>query len=256
MVAQNKMPQFVPEAAKAAATAQLAAMTSGGGIGDFFSGMAGAGLDMTKGVVQTGVSEIKKFGSFSLDNPLAWGPLAPLKIGFDVVVPGVRSLPSTIAHFCDGVSVANCAGRVVATAALAVVGAKGAGAAKLSLASKAARDVPARVARVVEDRVGRRAETLGAPGEPDVFVTNANDIAGMSATQISERLSLYDNAGRLRSGPYSVFEFDTPIGIASPIRRSNPGFVGGGRTAGGASEYVVPNSRIDLLGNLQRRTVR
>jgi RHS repeat-associated protein len=30
-------------------------------------------------------------------------------------------------------------------------------------------------------------------------------------------------------------------GIASPINRTNPGFVGGGRTAGGAREFVIPN---------------
>ena len=60
----------------------------------------------------------------------------------------------------------------------------------------------------------------------------------------------------LRSGPFSVFEFDTPAGIASPIRRTTRGFVGGGRTAGGASEYVVPNSRLDALRNLRRRTAR
>lgn len=89
-----------------------------------------------------------------------------------------------------------------------------------------------------------------------MFVTNADDIAGLSARRIAERLSLYDNVGNLRSGPFSVFEFDTPIGIASPIRRTNPGFIGGGRTVGGASEYVVPNSRIDSLGNVRRRTVR
>ena len=122
--------------------------------------------------------------------------------------------------------------------------------------NSAAKDVPNRVARVVEERVGRRAGTLGPPGQPDAYVTNADDIAGMSAKQIAERLSLHDDAGKLRSGPFSVFEFDAPIGIASPIRRTNPGFVGGGRTAGGASEYVVPNSPLASLGNLRRRTVR
>lgn len=120
----------------------------------------------------------------------------------------------------------------------------------------ATKDVPSRVSRVVEERVGRRAESLGAPGEADVFVTGADDIAGMSAKQIAKRLSLYDDAGNLRSGPFSVFEFDTPIGIASPIRRTNPGFVGRGRTAGGASEYVVPNSQLRGLRNLRRTTAR
>ena len=33
-------------------------------------------------------------------------------------------------------------------------------------------------------------------------------------------------------------------GIASTVFRNNPGFVGGGRTAGGAPEFVIPNGPV------------
>lgn len=95
---------------------------------------------------------------------------------------------------------------------------------------------------------------LGPPGASDVFVTSADDIAGMSSAQIAKRLALYDDAGRLRSGPFSVFEFDTPAGIASPVFRNTPGFVGRGRTAGGATEFVVPNQWLSELQNLRTWT--
>ncbi|MBD0292066.1 MAG: hypothetical protein ICV70_00635 [Jiangellaceae bacterium] len=80
----------------------------------------------------------------------------------------------------------------------------------------------------------------------EVFVAAADDIAGIrSARELAERLAL---RGRLREGPFVVDVFDTPSGIASPIRRILPGFVGGGRTAG-AREFVIPTlARSQLLG--------
>lgn len=41
-----------------------------------------------------------------------------------------------------------------------------------------------------------------------------------------------------------IIEFNTPEGIATPVNRNNPGFVGHGTTAGGAREFVVPNGPI------------
>ena len=40
------------------------------------------------------------------------------------------------------------------------------------------------------------------------------------------------------------FSSSSVSGIASPINRNNPGFVQGGRTAGGAPEFVIPNGKI------------
>ncbi|MBC7344076.1 MAG: hypothetical protein H5U03_01365, partial [Clostridia bacterium] len=70
--------------------------------------------------------------------------------------------------------------------------------------------------------------------------------------ELAYRLTLVDEAGNLRQGPFAVLEFDTPeFGIASPINRNIPGFVGRGRTAGGAREFVIPNLPISALKNLR-----
>lgn len=63
--------------------------------------------------------------------------------------------------------------------------------------------------------------------------------AGLNAGQIANKLNIPNSLSGFR-----VFEFNTPSGIASPINRTNPGFVGGGRTAGGAREFVIPNQKI------------
>jgi putative RNase toxin 10 of polymorphic toxin system len=82
---------------------------------------------------------------------------------------------------------------------------------------------------------------LGRVGEPDVFVTDATSVRGMDAAQIAQRLSIPESP----TG-YRVFEFPSSSvnGIASPINRSAPGFIGGGRTLGGAPEFVIPNGMI------------
>ena len=97
--------------------------------------------------------------------------------------------------------------------------------------------VPSRLARIVSgDDVPGTPRTLGAPGADDVFVTAADDIASMGASEIAERLSIPE------AKSFHVIEFDTPkSGLASPINRTNPGFTGGGTTAGGAREFVIPN---------------
>jgi len=69
-------------------------------------------------------------------------------------------------------------------------------------------------------------------------------------------LTLLNRAGDLRRGPFAIIEFDTPAGIASPVLRTNPGFVGFGRTAGGVPEFVVPNLRLDELSNVTIRVVQ
>lgn len=98
-------------------------------------------------------------------------------------------------------------------------------------------NLPGAVARVVSADI--QATTLGAPGAADVFVTDANAIRGMNSSQIANGLTIPGSP----SG-FNVIEFPTPNGIASPINRMNPGFVGGGQTAGGLPEYVVPNGPI------------
>lgn len=55
----------------------------------------------------------------------------------------------------------------------------------------------------------------------DVFVASADDIAGMTSAQIAQGFALYNDAGRLRSGPVTIFEFDTPAGTHRPARGAN-----------------------------------
>jgi RHS repeat-associated protein len=117
--------------------------------------------------------------------------------------------------------------------------------------------IPSRMARIVPAQYAE-SPTLAAPGAQDAFVTEADDIAGITTSRgLAQHLALTDNAGNLIEGPFAVFEFDTPAsGVASPVFRSNPGFVGRGLTAGGAREFVIPNSPIVDLNNLITRIVK
>ena len=112
------------------------------------------------------------------------------------------------------------------------------------------------MARVVEARFAN-SPRLGGPGAQDVFVTAADDIAGIgSSSELASRLTLLDDAGRLRQGPFAIIEFDTPAsGVASPVVRTTPGFVQGGRTAGRAREFVLPNLETGGVGNVTIRIV-
>jgi RHS repeat-associated protein len=101
--------------------------------------------------------------------------------------------------------------------------------------------VPTTLARVIPDNINPT--SLGRPGEADVFVTAAEDIRGLNASQIADKLAI-DPAEA-----YKVYEFSTPAeGVASPVCRADEGFnnqfVGNGLTSGGAREFVIPNGPI------------
>jgi RHS repeat-associated protein len=97
--------------------------------------------------------------------------------------------------------------------------------------------VPQTLARVIPGK--GPFPTLGPPSRSDVFVTAADDIAGLTASQISKRLGIPP------SNTFTVVQFPTPkSGLASPVNRTDPGFVGRGRTSGGAREFVVPNGSV------------
>lgn len=105
------------------------------------------------------------------------------------------------------------------------------------IAKGAANPVPETLARVIPGR--GQFSTLGPPGKSDVFVTAADDIAGLNAKQIADRLTIAP------ANSFTVIKFPTPErGLASPVNRVDTGFVGGGQTAGGAREFVVPNGPI------------
>ena len=106
--------------------------------------------------------------------------------------------------------------------------------------------LPKEVVRVIAG--SRPFSTLGTKNSRDVFVSAAEDIAGLNPRQIAERLHIP------YSDVYTVIRFPTPEGIASPVFRSNPGFLQGGLTKGGAREFVIPNgpiprgAHIELIG--------
>jgi RHS repeat-associated protein len=85
--------------------------------------------------------------------------------------------------------------------------------------------------------------TLGNPRAQDVFITAADDIAGLSRSATARRLTVPQSDSAFRID----FTLPNPSGLASPINRSNPGFIQGGRTAGGAREFVVPNLSLQEL---------
>ncbi|MEP6847324.1 MAG: polymorphic toxin type 10 domain-containing protein, partial [Acidobacteriota bacterium] len=126
------------------------------------------------------------------------------------------------------------------TSALITVGtAFGGEAAEASsaLGSGITNPVPSRLARVIPGE--GPFPTLGLPGDSRVFVTAADDIAGLNASQLGPRLGIQD------SNVFTTIEFDTPTtGIASPFTSNKPGFVGFGRTSGGAREFTIPNGSI------------
>jgi RHS repeat-associated protein len=116
--------------------------------------------------------------------------------------------------------------------------------------------VPSRVARIIPARFAA-GPSLARPGASDAFVTAVDDIAGIdNSVDLARRLTLVDEFGNQVKGPFAVLEFDAPLGIASPIFRTNPGFVGQGLTQGGAREYVVPNYLLDQLQNLITRIIQ
>lgn len=116
--------------------------------------------------------------------------------------------------------------------------------------------LPSRMARVVpaEFANGSRLASINAS---EAWVTAADDLAGITTSKdLAERLTLVDEVGDLIPGPRAIIEFDAPAsGIASPIFRNDPGFVGGGKTAGGAREFVIPNVNVQGLNNVMIRIV-
>jgi RHS repeat-associated protein len=104
--------------------------------------------------------------------------------------------------------------------------------------------VPGILARVVPG--SRTLSTLGRAGETDVFVTAADDIAGLNSTQLAQRLAIDP------SKSFTIVRFPAPAGeIASPVFRSNPGFLQGGLTRGGAREFVIPNGPIPAEATIE-----
>jgi hypothetical protein len=112
------------------------------------------------------------------------------------------------------------------------------GRAVTSLSNGIANPIPETFARVIGG--SEKPVMLGLPNRSDVFVTDSKVLQGLTPTQISKTLSIESN------NTFTVIEFPSSgiNGIASPINRNYELFIGGGRTAGGAPEFVIPNAKI------------
>lgn len=128
----------------------------------------------------------------------------------------------------------------------------------LSLSPLKGSGLPARLARVIPEEVAANATALGKAGDLDAFVVGAADLKGLTTSeQIAQKLSLFNKDGSLVKGPFRVIEFDTPTsGLAQPLNRTNTGFINGGKTAGGVTEYVVPNVKISELKNATQTVIK
>lgn len=81
-------------------------------------------------------------------------------------------------------------------------------------------------------------------GGMEAWITAADDLNGITTVEgAAKRLTLVDEVGnfRLQGDAVVEFEFKDTSGIASPYSRSNPGFINGGKTAGGAREWLIPS---------------
>jgi tetratricopeptide (TPR) repeat protein len=100
--------------------------------------------------------------------------------------------------------------------------------------------VPGTLARVIAYSPGQELpEILGLPGKSQAFVTAAEDVEGLTAQQLEEKL------GILPSSEYLIIRFPAPpAGLATPIEHIDPQFVGEGLTSGGAREFLIPNGPV------------
>lgn len=184
----------------------------------------------------------QNFGNIIADagdrlNPMSPSGLAKNAVAGQQAVEAVKNIPNMTKD-----DVGHALGYGTEKVAEAVVVTKGAGAvsnalkgAELAGVSNA---VPGELARVVPNSAGN-ITTFARPGATETFVTASADIKGMNVTQIANSLTIPES-----STGFKVITFKTPYGIATPINRDIPGFVSGGRTAGGAREFVVPNQPI------------
>ena len=152
---------------------------------------------------------------------------------------GLVNLGSNLANGNWGAAALDAVGVVADGVALALPIVPGGAGIAISGSRAVANEVPSTLARVVPGDVNP--SSLGAPGAADVFVTDAKALEGLNSSQIADKLTIPQS-----STGFNVIEFssDAVSGIASPIARDNPGFVQGGRTAGGAPEFVIPNGKI------------
>jgi tetratricopeptide (TPR) repeat protein len=112
---------------------------------------------------------------------------------------------------------------------------------------KPANEVPEMLARVIPYESGITIpNTIGLADRSHAFVTAAEDIDGLSAVDIPQRL------GIASSPQYLVIRFPAPsAGLSTPLTFDHPLFTGGGLTSGGAREFFITNGAIPSVATYQ-----
>ena len=105
--------------------------------------------------------------------------------------------------------------------------------------------IPKTFARVIPADVNPK--MLGKISDKDVFVTALEDIAGLNAKQIAQKLNIPESSSGFKIISFSSENIND---LASPINRTNPGFVGKGLTKNGAREFAIPNQTIPKGANI------
>jgi hypothetical protein len=222
---------------------------------DIWDFLRGVGKGAINGVVSTakGIAQMADPSPISDFKMGIASTIANPKGTFNNIKQSITNTIQEVKNDKTGEKAGELVGEVGVQIGLAIAGTKGLD--KLTKAGEAA-SIPARVSRVIPEEFAN-SSTLGAAGSSDVFVTAAKDIKGITnSTDLATRLTLLNDDGSLVKGPFKVFEFNTPQGIASPINRTTPGFIGRGVTAGGASEYTIPNLKIDELTKLRSYIIK
>ena len=113
---------------------------------------------------------------------------------------------------------------------------------------KAANEIPKTFARVIPytPETLDKLRMLGPSNRMQTFVTAAEDIVGLNAQQLQQRLGIE------RSAEYIVIRFLAPkTGVSSPIIFDHPEFIGKGLTSGGAREFYFPNGFIPADASIE-----
>ena len=112
---------------------------------------------------------------------------------------------------------------------------------------KAVNEVPKMFARVIPYNPGSpMPPTIGRENDPSVFVTAAEDVAGLNAAQLSQRLGIKS------AQEFLIIRFPAPKpGLSTPLTFDNPQFVGRGLTSGGAREFMIPNGTLPITATFE-----
>lgn len=206
------------------------------GVSSQFS--AGFGDTLTGGLAQS-LADLPRYQGLPAYIPPGWSPTAAIRN----LTPGGSVVDSNCGWYKAGE-----AGAVAWSFGMAFAGAANAAAAdggvggslgpiQSEFVAPPTNPIPNTLARVIAG--DGPFPTLGRIGAEDVMVTASRDISGMNPSQLAQRLTIP------YSESYTVIEFSTPSeGLATPINRLDPGFVGRGMTLGGAREFVIVNGPI------------